>query len=92
MDDVGIETRTGQEWRCSFVRGAAGHRKQDRAGTKPGAASTRQDRPEAAAVAARRLRRLKLEVQVKAQAGLMQEALSCAHSALSRCEPDDKHR
>ncbi|KAK9831763.1 hypothetical protein WJX74_008541 [Apatococcus lobatus] len=41
---------------------------------------------------AMRLRRVKLEVQVKLQAGLMQEALACAHSCISVCSAEDQSR
>ena len=54
--------------------------------------SSLQDGQDIAAEAARRLQRLKLEVQVNVQSGLLQEALSCVHTALSRCRPHDQQR
>ena len=60
------------------------------------AGGSRQSEPDRAAEAARRrarrLRRLKLEIKVKLQAGVMQDALASVHAALSGCLPDDKGR
>lgn len=60
--------------------------------SRPGTQEAAEGAAESSWSRARRLRRTKLEVQVRLQAGLMQEALGCTHLAVSSCSPENRTR